>query len=240
MSTELILCIPGPWKDRSDFIRRVITLDPMARYMFAGGVLADTISKDHVAVEFAAADPRMSETFELAGQGQIAAPLLSEIEKHQSVVYMHFRSDMQAERDRLIKFTKLLQQLGGLAIKVESAGVAHDWDRWFSLLEGSLFDLYCASVLLIGSEDHYYSCGMHHFGLPECAVPTSVDPGEAADLMNRFNFWRISEGPTLHSGHTFSLSKDEPAWLMKLAPDEQHEAEDLFFNPHGVWFLSPV
>lgn len=208
--------------------------------MFAGGVLADVAGKDHLAVDVASADPKMSEAFELAGQGQLEAPSLSNIETHQSVVYLHFPSDIQAERDRLIKFTALLQQLGGYAIKVESAGVAHDWDRWFSLLNGSLFDLYCASVVLVGGDDHYYSCGMHHFGLPECAVPTSVDVGEAADLMNRFNFWQIDQRPTLGSGHTFSLSEDEPAWRLTLESDKRFESEDPFFNPHGVWVLNPV
>jgi hypothetical protein len=238
MTTDLLLCVPGPWKDRSDFLRKVVTHEPMGRYMFAGGILADVTDKEHIAVEFASADPQMSEAFELAGQGKIAARLLSEIEKHQSVVYLHFQGDIRTERERLIKFTKLLQQLGGYAIKVESAGAAHAWDRWFSLLGGSLFDLYCSSVVLIGGKDHYYSCGMHHFGLPECAVPTSVDLGEAADLMNRFNFWRIDENPTMQSGHTFSLSKDEPAWRLKLEADERHETEHPFFNPHGVWKLS--
>ncbi|WP_431287884.1 DUF4261 domain-containing protein [Roseateles chitinivorans] len=240
MNTELLLCIPGPWKDRSDFIQSVITHVPMGRYMFAGGILADVHDKEHVIADFTSADPKMSEAFEIAGQGRIAAALLSDIEKHQSVVYLHFQGDVRAERDRLIKFTRLLQQFGGYGIKVESAGVAHAWDRWFSLLEGSLFDLYCASVVLIGGEEHYYSCGMHHFGLPDCAVPTSVDVGEAADLMNRFNYWQIDEGPALGSGHTFSLSQDEPVWRLTLESDERYEAEDPFFNPHGMWVLNPA
>lgn len=238
MSTELLLCIPGPWKDRRDFLRRVVTHEPMGRYMFAGGILADISAKDHLAIEFAPVNPQMSEAFELAGQGKIAAQVLEQIEKHESVVYLHFSIDIQAERERVVKFTKLLQQLGGYAVKVESAGTAHAWDRWFSLLNGSLFDLYCSVAVLIGGEDHYYSCGMHHFGLPECAVPTTVDLGEAADLMNRFNFWQIDEHPTMKSGHTFSLSQDAPVWRLALEDDERYEAEHPFFNPHGVWVLS--
>jgi hypothetical protein len=153
-------------------------------------------------------------------------------------VYLHFPLDIRAQRERLIKFTKLLQRLGGLAVKVESAGTAHSWERWFNLLNGSLFDLYCSAVVLVGGTDHFYSCGMHHFGLPECAVPTSVDIGEAADLMNRFNFWQIDEVPTLKSGHTFSLSEDSPRYRVTLQSDNRHEADDTFFNPNGVWYLS--
>lgn len=240
MSSELLICIPGPWKDRSDFLRRVITLEPMGQFMFAGGILADVTGKDHLSVEFESSDSNMGKAFEIAGQGKISQQTLDEIERHESVVYLHFPIDIQAERARLIKFTKLLQQLGGYAIKVESAGAAHSWDRWFNLLNGSLFDLCCSVVVLIGDKDHYYSCGMHHFNLPECAVPTEVDLGEAADLMNRFNFWQIAESPIMKSGHTFSLAKDAPTWRLALECDDRHETEHPFFNPNGVWVLSAV
>ena len=237
MSTELLLCIPGPWKDRSDFLRRVIALEPMGQFMFAGGILADVAGKDHLPVEFTPADPHIGEAFEIAGQGKIPPSTLAEIEQHKSVVYLHFQINPQAERTRLIKFTKLLQRLGGHAVKVESSGVSHSWDRWFTLLDGSLFDLYCSAVVLIGDKGHYYSCGMHHFGLPECAVPTTVDLGEAADLMNRFNFWQVAERPTMTSGHTFSLSEDAPVWRLELKSDDRHETDHPFYNPNGVWVL---
>jgi hypothetical protein len=237
MSTELLLCIPGPWKDRSDFLRRVITLEPMGQFMFAGGILADVTGKDHLPVEFTPADPHIGEAFEIAGQGKIPPSTLAEIEQHKSVVYLHFPVNLQAERTRLIKFTKLLQRLGGHAVKVESSGISHSWDRWFKLLDGSLFDLYCSAVVLIGDKGHYYSCGMHHFGLPECAVPTTVDLAEAADLMNRFNFWQVAERPTMTSGHTFSLSEDAPVWRLRLKSDDRHETDHPFYNPNGVWVL---
>jgi len=80
-------------------------------------------------------------------------------------------------------------------------------------------------VVLIGNKDHYYSCGMHHFGLPECAVPTSIDVSEASDLMNRFNLWQIDEVLTLKSGQTFSLSEDSPRYRLTLQSDNKHVAE---------------
>ena len=206
--------------------------------MFAGGILADVTGKDHIPLVFTPADPDMGTAFEIAGQGRLSDETLAKVKEHKSVVYLHFPLDIRAQRERLIKFTKLLQRLGGLAVKVESAGSAHSWGRWFNLLNGSLFDLYCSAVVLVGGTDHFYSCGMHHFGLPECAVPTSVDIGEAANLMNRFNFWQIDEIPTLKSGHTFSLSEDSPRYRLTLQSDNKHEADDVFFNPNGVWYLS--
>jgi hypothetical protein len=56
--------------------------------------------------------------------------------------------------------------------------------------------------------------------------------------MNRFNFWQIAENPTMKSGHTFSLSEDEPTYRLELKGDDRHEEDDPFFNPNGVWTLS--
>jgi uncharacterized protein YegJ (DUF2314 family) len=237
MNRELILCIPGPWSDRNGFLRQVITSQPTGRFMFAGGVLADIVAKDHVALEFCGKDPRMAESFKIAGQGKMPASCLEEISRHSAVLYLHFPLEIVAQRDRLLKFTKLVRELGGMAVKLESSGIAHTWEAWEARLTGSLFDLYCAAVVLVGDQDVYYSCGMHHFGLPESAVSRTVDVESAADLMNRFNFWRINDRPTLASGETFSLSADRPAFRLRLEPDSRHPADDLFHNPAGVWRL---
>ncbi len=237
MSRELMLCVPGPWSDRNDFLRWVITQEPRGRYLFAGTVLADVQAKDHVPVEFCAADPHIVKAFEIAGQGKLPADVLARLGEHTAVVYLRFPLDLPDQRERVLKFTQLLQRLGGIAVKLESTGIAHTWERWFALLSGSSFDVYCAAVVLIGDEDYYYSCGMHHFGLPDCEVPRAVPIAEAADLINRFNFWQIVERPTLSSGHTFSLAESAPHFRLLLSQNARHADDHLFHNPHGLWRL---
>jgi hypothetical protein len=237
MAAELLLCIPGPWVDRSEFARTVITLEPKGRYMFAGLVLADIAAKDHVLLEIHPADPHMSEAFRLAGQGKLPPELLLSLERHKSVAYLHFSADLMSQRERVLSFSQVVRSAGDIAVKVESAGVAHTWERWTGLLEGTPFERYCAVVTLIGDEQFYYSCGMHHFGLPECEVPRSLKPAEAADLMNRFNFWQVVEDPTLTDGHTFSVARDSPHFVLGRKQDMRHEPGHPFFNPHGIWHL---
>lgn len=240
MNTELLLCIPGPWPDRTDFIRRIITLEPMGRHMFAGGLLADLTAKDHVPVEWHPSEETLPRSFEIAGQGKLPSELLRSLEVHRSVALLHFPADVPAQAARLRHFSDVLQRAGGIAVKVESAGVAHTWERWHGLLGGTPFDQYAAVVTLIADSGHYVSCGMHHFGEPECEVPTAIDPTVASDLMNRFNFWRIVEKPTLRSGETFSLSRESPHFRLALLPDSRHVQDDPFFNPYGVWRLRAV
>ncbi len=208
--------------------------------MFAGMVLADVEAKDHVPLELCSADPNIQKAFQIAGQGKISDEILARLGEHTAVVYMHFPLDLPSQRERIVKFTQLVQRLGGIAVKVESAGIAHSWERWFALLSGRPFDLYCSGVVLIGDKDYYYSCGMHHFGFPDCEVPRSIPIGQAADLMNRFNFWQIAERPKLSAGHTFSLTASAPHFRLSLLQDTRHEKEQLFHNPHGIWRLNAV
>jgi uncharacterized protein YegJ (DUF2314 family) len=236
---ELIICIPGPWRDRTDFIRRIITTEPKGRFMFAGNLLADIQEKDHVPLDFCTSDARMGESFETAGQGKLPPDCLDKIRLHGSVVYLHFPINLQEQRERVGKFTAAVRQAGGIALKIESAGVAHTWESWESRLRGSLFDLYCCAIVLVGDKHSFYSCGMHHFGAPECELPNEMGAEQGADMINRFNFWQISERPDLKSGETFSLAADQPQFRLELRSDDRHAPDDLFHNPHGVWFLHP-
>jgi hypothetical protein len=240
MSTDLVICIPGPWTDRSDFLRKVIVAEPAGRYMFAGMILADVGSKDHVRLDFCNSDPSIPRAFEIAGQDKIPTGILTQLKEHSSVVYLHFPLDLLNQRNRLLKFSEVIRRLGGIAVKMESAGIAHTWERWQTLLSGTLFDAYCSSVVLVGDREHYYSCGMHQFGLPDCEAPRSIPVGDAADLMNRFNCWQIAEQPKISTGHTFSLSPEAPRFRLSLENDLRHETESLFQNAHGIWRLVAV
>jgi hypothetical protein len=239
MSQEAIICIPGPWADRSEFLRAIITQEPAGEFMFAGGILAHPKGNDHVHLDFYEPYAEMREAFRLAGQGRLSDLTLDAVGSHRGVAYLHFPVGWLEQRHRLTKFTQVVQRSGGVAVKVESSGVAHEWDRWFSLLSGTTFDAYCSAVTLIADSERYYSCGMHHFSLPECSMPRSIDIREAADLMNRFNMYQIVEHPQLTSGHTFSLDPDSPHFRLFLSADARHDADDLFHNPHGLWDLTP-
>lgn len=238
MERELIICIPGPWRDKADFIGQIITAEPKGRFMFAGMVLADVEKKDHVPLEFCDPYPKMADAFRISGQGKLPNECIELIRQHTSVVYLRFPINLQEQRDRVAKFTGVVRQAGGIAVKLESAGVAHTWETWEKRIRGSLFDLYCSAIVLVGDKQTFYSCGMHHFGLPECEVPSYMGAADGADLINRFNSWQISDRPTIKSGETFSLAAGEPPFRLELQPDSRHSADDLFHNSHGIWFLS--
>lgn len=240
MNQEAMLCIPGTWKDRTECVQRVVT-HTKGDFMFAGAILANPKGKDHIPLEFCGPYDDMRQAFEIAGQGKLALEVLAQIATHNSVVYMRFPLDVIRQRKRMLLFTSLVRDIGGFAIKVESTGIAHDWDVWHSLISSeNPFDQYRCFVVPIGDEDQFYSCGMHHFGLPDCQISRAIPIEKAADTMNRFNYYQIVEQPTLGSGHTFSLTPDAPHYRITLGEDHRHESDDLFRNPNGLWTMEQV
>lgn len=180
----------------------------------------------------------MAEAFEFGGQGKLSDTILDQTAQHRSVVYLHFPFDIVSQKERMTKFTEVLSSCGGIAVKLETSGIAHEWERWFELLRSdNPFDTYCASVVLVGDERSYYSCGMHNFGLPDAQISNYFDAMEGADLINRFNYWRIVEMPVLKAGHTFSLAENSPHFRLEPLEDKRHSEDDLFYNPNGLWEL---
>jgi hypothetical protein len=236
-----MLCVPGPWSDRTQFIKRVV-VETKGEFMFAGMIIAEPAKKRHVILEFSGPDERLRRAFEIAGQGKVLPTIVEEVGRHRAVAYLKFPLHVIEQRDMLVDFTTVLRQCGGIAVKIESSGVAHSWDAWFEQMKSNNpFDWYRTFVCLIGDTEYYYSCGMHHFGLPEVEAPRSIETREAADLMNRFNYYQISEEPKLAEGHTFSLTPEAPRYRLQRRDDVRHDAEDdLFHNPHGIWRLNPV
>jgi hypothetical protein len=234
---ELIVAVPGPWQDRSEFVTQIVGSTD-GKFMMGGPMLFHAPERDHILVEFEAADPNMRLSFQVAGRGQLHGPTLGAIARHRSVAYLHLPLQVLGQQERILRFTNVLRQIGGIAVKIESVGIAHEWDAWERLLRSDdLFDLYTGFVTLIADEHHYYSCGMHHFDLPDAQVPRSLPDSEAAHLMNQFNFYRVAESPALEEGHTFSLSEESPRFKLSRIEDERYPEDHPFHNVQGLWDL---
>jgi hypothetical protein len=232
---EIILCIPGPWKDRSALLRALLEAH-QGRYIFAGVILHDTETKDSVEVDFEGHNPTMARAFRPSG---LDAESLAAIAAHQLTAYLHFPLDLPDQRERLLKYSDVFRKAGGIAIKLESCGLAHSWERWFEWMSSPLSVMhYRAAVVLARGKDGWYSCGMHHFGLPDAVTTTPGKPG--GSIVEAFNRYCLIESPALESGHTFSEGPDAPRYRLHWTEDDRFEEGDLFHNSHGIWHLSPV
>jgi hypothetical protein len=236
----MMLCIPGPWGDRKELLTRIVR-ETGGEYMFVGNILAQPKENRHIQCELFPQTVNMREAFEIAGQSKFSAELLAAIEMHSSVAYLTFDEQFSVCREKIAAFTSVFRRIGGFAVKIESTGLAYEWPEWFDRISSqNPFDWYRTCVTLIGDDEWYYSCGMHHFGLPDVEVSRQLDPKSGAELMNQFNYWQVIESPVLGTGHTFSVSPDPPYYRLELRTDYRHNADDLFCNPHGLWRLMAV
>jgi hypothetical protein len=71
-------------------------------------------------------------------------------------------------------------------------------------------------------------------------VVKQLEVMEAANLLNKFNYWRVIEPRELRSGESFSLDESSRAFRLQLKPDEVNPEDDLFYNPYGVWHLETI
>jgi hypothetical protein len=234
MDTKIIIGVPGPWATRSDMVTSIAQRS--GGFIFAGLVLMDTTTKQGFTLEVYAHDPRLHEAFRIAGGGRISDSDIEAIAQHRHALYcLSSGVSLEAARQMLRVGVGLLDA-GGLAVKVESSGIAHSAARWRELAASDhLFDAYTAFVTLIGGRDCFYSCGMHAFGLPDAAVPRDMDAQAAAQLLNVFNHYLLAERPSLADGHTFSVAADAPRFRLRKTACDTYEPEHAFHNPHGMW-----
>ncbi|WP_128856567.1 DUF4261 domain-containing protein [Bacillus sp. CDB3] len=236
METQIVIGVPGLWKDRMELIQEVVS---KSNYMLAGNIMHHQEKEIGFEIDVYEQDPSLGEAFFYASGERFDEELRRELEKHTYTVYVIAKVDDTERLQEVIDVGMELLNAGGLALKVETAGVAYSKDEWKELAENKeIFPMYSHLVTLVGDEeDGYYSCGMRAFNLPDVVLDGGIDPEVAVDLLNDFNLHNILEKPNLKDGDTISFTEDSPMYRLSHYIDERYEQEDPFYNPCGLWQL---
>lgn len=236
METQIVIGVPGLWKDRTELIQEVVS---KSNYILERNVMHHKEKEIGFEIDIYEQDPSLREAFFYAGGERFNEELLQELEKHTYTVYIIAKVDDTERLQEVIDVGMELLNAGGLALKVETAGVAYLKEEWQELAEDKeIFPMYSHLVTLVGDEeDGYYSCGMQAFNLPDVVLDGGIDPEVAVDLLNDFNLHNILEKPNLKDGDTISFTEDAPVYLLSHYIDNRYEQEDPFYNPCGVWKL---
>jgi hypothetical protein len=186
-------------------------------------------------------DPRLREVFKIAGSGKFSERDLALIASHTYTLYaLGPAGSLESARSAMAVACGLLRA-GGLAVKVESAGVAHTAEHWFRFSEtAGPLPLYGAYVTLIGGGGTVYSCGMHNLGLRDGIVSGNISPKEATGLLQTFLLYTLLETPVLEHGHTFSVDAQAPRYRLEAETCSKYAPDRAFHNPFGMWRLCPV
>jgi hypothetical protein len=236
METQIVIGVPGLWKDRTELIQEVTS---KSNYMLAGNIMHHKEKEIVFEIDVYEQDTSLGEAFFYASGERFDEELLRELEKHTYTVYVIAKVDDTERLQEVIDVGMELLNIGGLALKVETAGVAYSKEEWKELAEDKeIFPMYSHLVTLVGDEEGgYYSCGMQAFNLPDVVLDGGIDPEVAVDLLNDFNLHNIFEKPNLKDGDTISFTEDSPMYRLAHYIDERYEQEDPFYNSCGVWKL---
>ncbi len=169
---------------------------------------------------------------------KINAATLQKIDDHQQVIYLISTAIGYDACLQIARFAQILLKIGGITIKVESAGIVHEKNRWLANYDSDdVFEIYSLFVALVEADDYYYSCGMHNFGKADVAIDIAEDIGLAIYVMNVFNYYRLTESPILQDSHAFQPDIESPTYQIEWIQDDQAETNSPLFNSYGRWYL---
>ncbi|KQU24725.1 endopeptidase [Bacillus sp. Leaf13] len=234
--TQIIIGIPGKWKNRTELIQAVASQSE--GYLLAGHILHNKDKNITFQVEVYDYEPNLKETFSYASKGAFSERLLEEINNHTFTVYIIADVSDFGNITDLIDAGAAILKAGGMAVKIETAGIAHSKEDWQQLHHTpDILSVYAHFVTIIGEEDYYCSFGMKAFGLPDAVTLNTMRPKEAADLLNTFNYYHAGERPIFTNGETFCVQPDAPTYILTGLQDFRYEEDHPFYNPFGLWNL---
>ena len=241
MTGKIIICIPI--KLNRQEIASALANKYGTDYLFIDRILRSTKNND---CQIDICDRQeigsnLVNAFEIAGQGKLSEHTLQQIDSCPQVVYLTSFDTGYDSCLQMARFAGVLLNIGGVAVKVESAGIACDRDRWLANYNSDdPFDIYSLFVVLIEGDDIYYSCGMQNFGKADVAIELCEDIGLAIYVMNVFNYYRLTETPILQDNHTFQPDIQSPKYRIKWMSDRESQIDTPLYNPFGRWHLNRI
>ena len=245
MNSNIVLCIPTSLNNRQE-LAAALENKHGVEYVLLGRIFRSTVSSDSCEIEIIKTSDRSSsltsslaDDFELAGQDKLDLATLQLIHQCPQIIYLTSTDSDYAGCLQIANLARVLLQVGGIAIKVESTGLAHSREKWLTNYDSDdVFDIYSLYVALVEGKENYYSCGMHNFGKADVAVSLESDMGLAIYVMNVFNYYRLTESPILQDGHTFQPDIECPRYRLEWIMDQESPDHSPQYNPHGRWYLT--
>jgi hypothetical protein len=239
---RIILCLPGPWESRQDLEDRLRS-GPLR---LEEGKLRSADGRETFDAEYRGSDPRMKSAFQVSAcrvRPSLTPADFYAIGEHRGVLYVlsdaYGRSTAPAAAQRMIEVGRALIDAGALAVKCDSAGIAHSALRWREL-GGRLFEAF-VRLPILSDADEIYSCGMHLLGAPEGILPLK-ETGErnlmaAYRVLEGFLRGVEKEGASPVAVQRSFKSEGSGRFLSALEPCTLYEQDDFMWNRWGCYRL---
>lgn len=234
MNSQIVIGIPGLWKSRKEIVQSI-----SGGYLFAGNILSKVGSNHFFEVEVYEYDSKLSNAFRIGGAGSFSTEQLDEINSHTLTIYLIGKGGTNEDVLSIMEAGCGILKAGGLAVKVESSGVASTSVNWVERFESkNMAEIAKSFVTFVNGGTYFYSCGMHCFGHPDSLVFTDQVSSEyASTLMWTFCMYNIFEKPLLRNNEIFSIDARSQCFILEHSECKHFEREHPFYNPYGLWAL---
>lgn len=238
MNKKVVIGVPGTWSSRTELVTSIAKQS--GGYLFAGNVLMNVATRDACEVDVYEHDETLERAFRIAGGDRLSEQALEQIAQHTFALYLVGSDLSLAGVLSMRRLAAAVLRAGGLAVKIESTGIAHEAQEWLREVESEAIGVvYPEFITYIGAQEYYYSCGMKNFGLPDASVSADVNSSVAAQTMQVFNIYQLTEAPVFETGHTFSIAAEAPKYRLSHQP-YGYGADDPLDNPFGRWHMQPT
>ncbi len=236
---KAVIGVPGYWKSREEIVKQIVANNE--DFICAGNTLINTQTQALFELEIYPHDPDLKISYTYCGRKTFTDADIAAVDQHTLTVYIIGEAGNPELARELIKAGGALLNAGGIAVKIESSGVAHLKKDWMYFVKNDeLVDLYKAFVTVAKSTQFYLSYGMQVLGYPEGQVFFIGEDGLSRGELQVLDVFLISlliDEPKLENDHTFGLNAAQPKYTLKHVYYDKYPEDDLFFNPQGIWQL---
>lgn len=234
-----VIGVPGYWKNKEEVMQQITAHNN--EFICVGSTLINTKTQALFEIEVYDHDPDLKISYAYCGRRTFTDKDVQAVDKHTYTVYIIGESGSPALAYELVKAGGAVLNAGGIAVKIESSGVAHLKKDWLNFIKkDDNLELYKAFVTIVKDKQFYISYGMQVIGYPEGQVFFVGEDGVEGGQLQVLDVFLVSmliDDLQLADDHTFALSDKNPKYLLKHKYYDKYPEDDLFFNPQGIWQL---
>ncbi len=229
---SFFLLVPGPWREQREVLRAL-----KERGIEAKADEESPIQDGEIRVRLVEAEG-LAQAFSWGREGALDADLVARIGMCQHAALVETGRRLNESAPQAAQLGRALRDAGGLAVRMEASGGASPWETWLEHLEsGTPGGVYASAVVVVqGGDGALFTCGMHHFDMPDAEIALN-DAREAIAWLDTLCVYQLGEDPELASGHTFQPNPEAARRVLERWPDHRHDPSDGRYNPFGLWRL---
>lgn len=231
---EVILCIPGYWEPAE---KEIPVMDKeivcKTNFLYLNNTKVEVLKHDF--------DEGLYFSFALSGYHQMQQDEIEKIKQHKSVYYLISNIDKKEKLKDLIKIASDFLNNGGIAVKIESTGIAHSKNRWLeaskSLKNVDFFQLFVSIVI---ENEIMRSNGMEVLNLPDAEMKVLEDREYSYTLIRDFLYKLYKNQISVETGSNFTDLNEKYQFRLELSDDNWYDKKEIYHNSLGVWKLKII